>query len=91
MPLGELNVIEKITETEKFREVHSESEVIILLLFFTSCSSTTSTTDSPCWLCIIQQVENVVHEVIFMRVLLVLQASFKGLLEDSDDVCAICS
>ena len=51
------------------------------------CGSSSSY--SPCGLRVIQQVQDIVHEVVFVRILLVLEASLESLLEDRHDVCSI--
>ena len=61
----------------------SEVVIVVLLLFFSGCANASR------GLSIIEQVENIIHEIIFVRVLLVMQTGLKSLLKDGDDVSAI--
>ena len=69
----------------KCGSIESESEVIVLLLLLSR--STTSYTSG--WLGIVEQVQNIVHKVVLMWILLVVKASFQGLLEDCYNVGAV--
>ena len=67
----------------------SECEVIVLLfLLFVSSRSCTSSYAS-CWLRIVEQVQNIIHKIVFVWILFVVKSLFKRLLKDGDDVCAI--
>jgi hypothetical protein len=64
----------------------SESEVIFLLLFFMIRSGGAYASG---WLGVVKQVQDVIHEVILMRVLLVVKPCLEGLLKDSHYVGAV--
>ena len=66
----------------------SECEVIVLLFLFVTSRSCTSTYASS-WLRIIEQVQNIIHKIVFVWVLFVVESWFKSLLKDGDDICAI--
>jgi len=70
--------------------IKSERKVVVLLFFFCASSSRSRAgTYAPHGLRIIKQIQNIVHEVVLVRVLLVVEASLESLLEDGYDVCAI--
>jgi len=64
----------------------SESEVILLLLLLMIRGGSAYASR---WLGVVEQVQDVIHEVILMRVLLVVEPRLKGLLKDSHYVGAI--
>ena len=66
----------------------SESEVIVLLLLLVIISGCSA--DASGWLSVVQQVQNVIHEVVLVRIFLVVKSCFKGLLKDGNNVGAIC-
>ena len=64
----------------------SESEVIFLLLLLVTRGGSAYTSR---WLGVVEQVQDVIHEVILMWVLLVVKPRLKGLLKDSHYVGAV--
>ena len=67
----------------------SECEVIVLLFLLFVSSRSCASSYASCWLSIVEQVQNIIHKIVFMWVLFVVKTLFKRLLKDGDDVCAI--
>jgi len=62
----------------------SERKIVVLLLFLLGRSS-----DPPRWLRVVQQVQNIVHKVVLVRVLLVVEPRLERLLKDGHNVGAV--
>ena len=63
--------------------------VVLLLLFVPGCATAATTPYPPRRFGVVEEVKNIVHEVVLMRILLVLQTCFEGLLENGHHIRTI--